>query len=217
MDDDAPHGGTLRARRIARTRQLLVETALPAFDELGYDRVTVDWLCDRAEVSRRTFFRYFEGKEDLALTPLNDVWRALIADLDTTLARGGPLLEILCDALVAAVERMPPGWERLAVLSTRLTDATPAVDAAALLTCERFTRSTLDALTARLAGQEHADLLARVVCSVTIAVHRTAVDRWQSAPDAERTATRAELCALLRAGFADARPALAIELPDPAA
>lgn len=217
MDDDAQPGGTLRARRIARTRQLLVETALPAFSERGYDHVTVDWLCERAEVSKRTFFRYFEGKEDLALTPLNDVWRALIADLDTTMARSGPLLEILSDALVAAVERMPPGWERLAVLSTRLTGTTPAVDAAALLTCERFTRHTLDALTSRLAGQENADLVARVVCAATIAVHRTAVERWQSAPDAEHTATRAELCTLLRGGFADARQALAIELPSPVA
>jgi len=121
-----PATGTLRSRRIARSRQRLVEVALPAFAERGYDAVTVDWLCDQAEVSKRSFFRYFDGKEDLALTPLNDVWRTLIADLDAALARSGPLLDVLAAALVDVIERMPPGCERLAVLSARLSGTTPA-------------------------------------------------------------------------------------------
>ncbi|MFI9487566.1 TetR/AcrR family transcriptional regulator [Promicromonospora sp. NPDC052451] len=210
--DDRRVSGTLRTRRIARNRQRLVEVALPAFAELGYDGVTVDRLCDEAEVSKRAFFRYFAGKEDLALTPLNDVWRTLIADLDGVLDRRGLLLDVVGEALGDVVERMPDGWERLAVLSTRLSATTPAIDAAAYLTCERFTRQVLDAVTGRLAGRPDADLVARVVCAAAIAVHRAALDTWASRPGAERTATRAELRALLRAGFADARTALAVRL-----
>lgn len=218
---DGHAGGTLRTRRIARNRQHLVAVGLPAFAERGYERVTVDWLCDQAEVSKRTFFRYFDGKEDLALTPLNDVWRTLIADLDDVLARPGALLDLLGDALADVVGRMPDGWERLAVLSHRLAADTAAVEAAALLTCERFTRRTVDAVADR-----HADLLtagptgrfgrqvaARVVCATVIAVYRAAFDVWQSAPDAEHTATRVGLCDLLREGFADARAARVAVLP----
>ncbi|MFJ3405925.1 TetR/AcrR family transcriptional regulator [Promicromonospora sp. NPDC090134] len=205
--------GTLRGRRIARSRQRLVEVALPAFAERGYDAVTVDWLCDQAEVSKRSFFRYFDGKEDLALTPLNDVWRTLIADLDEVLERSGPLLEVLGDALVEVVERMPPGWERLAVLSARLSGTSPVVDAAGMLVCERFTQQVVDAIVARLAGASGADLSARVVCAVAVAGHRAAVDTWRSAPDAEETATRAELCALIRTSLAVAPEALEIRLP----
>lgn len=208
-----PATGTLRSRRIARSRQRLVETALPAFTERGYDAVTVDWLCDQAEVSKRSFFRYFDGKEDLALTPLNDVWRLLIADLDTVLDRSGPLLEALGEALVAVVERMPAGWERLAVLSTRLSGTTPAVDAAGLLVCERFTDQVVGAITPRLLGSPGAELSARVVCAVAVAGHRAAMAAWQSVPGAEATATRGELCALLRESFAAAPAALEIRLP----
>ncbi|RPF20194.1 TetR/AcrR family transcriptional regulator [Myceligenerans xiligouense] len=208
-----PATGTLRTRRIARSRQRLVEIALPAFAERGYDAVTVDWLCDQAEVSKRSFFRYFDGKEDLALTPLNDVWRTLIADLDAVLARSGPLLEVLGDGLVEVVERMPPGWERLAVLSARLSGTNPVVDAAGMLVCERLTQQVVDAITARLSGRSGADLSARFVCAVLIAGHRAAVDTWQSAPGAETTATRAELCALIRASLAAAPAGLETRLP----
>jgi AcrR family transcriptional regulator len=208
-----PATGTLRSRRIARSRQRLVEVALSAFAERGYDAVTVDWLCDQAEVSKRSFFRYFDGKEDLALTPLNDVWRTLIAELDTVLARSGPLLEVLGDALVEVVDRMPPGWERLAVLSARLSGTNAAVDAAGMLVCERLTQQVVDAITARLDGASGADLSARFVCAVAIAGHRAAVNTWQSAPDAETTANRAELCALIRASLAAAPAALEIRLP----
>lgn len=212
MVDDGREGGTLRSRRIARNRQRLVEVALPAFAAEGYDRVTVERLCDEAEVSRRTFFRYFDGKEDLGLTPLNDVWRTLIADLDEVPGRSGLLLDVVGEALVGVVERMPAGWERLAVLSARLAATTPVVDAAALLACERFTRSTLEVITDHLAGRPGAELSARIVCATTIAVHRAAFDTWVAGPDAERTATRTELVALLRTGFADARTALAVRL-----
>ncbi|MFJ2758095.1 TetR/AcrR family transcriptional regulator [Nocardioides sp. NPDC087217] len=208
-----PGSGTLRSRRIARSRQQLVEIALPAFAERGYDAVTVDWLCDQAEVSKRSFFRYFDGKEDLALTPLNDVWRTLIADLDEILSRSGPLLEVLGDALVEVVDRMPPGWERLAVLSARLSGTNPAVDAAGMLVCERFTQEVVDAIVARLTDVSGADLSARMVCAVAVAGHRAAVDTWQSAPGATTTATRGELCALLRESFAAAPTALETRLP----
>jgi len=208
-----PATGTLRSRRIARSRQRLVEIALPAFAERGYDAVTVDWLCDQAEVSKRSFFRWFGGKEDLALTPLNDVWRTLIAELDDVLARSGPLLEVLGDVLVDVIRRMPPGWERLAVLSARLSGTNPAIDAAGALVCETFTRQAVDAMAARLPGTPGADLMARMVCALAVAAHRAAVDTWQSAPDAERTATRDELCALVRASFQAAPRALEIRLP----
>jgi AcrR family transcriptional regulator len=208
-----PATGTLRSRRIARSRQRLVEIALPAFAERGYDAVTIDWLCEQAEVSKRSFFRYFGGKEDLALTPLNDIWRTLIAELDEVLARSGPLLAVLGDALVEVIERMPPGWERLAVLSARLSGTNAMVDAAGMLVCERFTQQVVDAIVVRLSGTSGADLSARVVCAVAVAGHRAAVDTWQAAPSAETTATRAELGTLIRASLAAAPAALETRLP----
>lgn len=77
----------------------------------------------------------------------------------------------------------------------------------------RATAALGDDLLLRSSGSPGADLSARLVCAVAVAGHRAAVDTWQSAPRAETTATRAELCALIRTSLAAAPDALEIRLP----
>ncbi|MBT2677019.1 TetR family transcriptional regulator [Streptomyces sp. SD31] len=58
---------TLRERKKQRTREALLRTALELFITQGYERTTVDDIADAVDVSQRTFFRYFAGKEEAAL------------------------------------------------------------------------------------------------------------------------------------------------------
>jgi AcrR family transcriptional regulator len=54
---------TLRDRKKFKTRQMLIATAADLFLKNGFENTTVDEIAEAADISRRTFFRYFATKE----------------------------------------------------------------------------------------------------------------------------------------------------------
>ncbi|MEZ4264794.1 MAG: TetR family transcriptional regulator [Myxococcota bacterium] len=56
---------TLREKKKAQTRDALVASAWELFSRVGFDETTVDDIAQQADVSRRTFFRYFATKESV--------------------------------------------------------------------------------------------------------------------------------------------------------
>jgi len=69
----------LRARKQKRTRNAIWDAAIDLFAEKGFDGTTIDEIAQAAEVSRRSFFRYFESKNDLMAQPIANM-TAAIAD-----------------------------------------------------------------------------------------------------------------------------------------
>lgn len=61
--------GGLRARKRAATRSAIERAAVSLALEHGYDRVTVEMICEASMVSQRTFFNYFGSKEGVILGP----------------------------------------------------------------------------------------------------------------------------------------------------
>ena len=60
--DDEPG---LRERKKIRTRETVRREAFRLFESNGYAQTTVDQIAEAADVSPRTFFRYFPTKESV--------------------------------------------------------------------------------------------------------------------------------------------------------
>lgn len=52
-------------RRIIRSRQALRQALIDSMEECGFEAVTVNSLCHRADVTRGTFYNHFRDKEGL--------------------------------------------------------------------------------------------------------------------------------------------------------
>ncbi|MFD4407416.1 TetR/AcrR family transcriptional regulator [Nocardia sp. NPDC058499] len=195
----------LRERKKQRTRETLIDTALELFTERGFDSVTLDELCDRVEVSKRTFFRTFASKEDVAMAPLRDLWSAYLTELSDREPEPGPLSRTLEESLLAALDRMPrDGWAGRAVRSHRLAQSTPSMAASNLEFCARTVRAALEILRERFDIDPGADSRPRLALDIAVAAFHCALDTWSAEPGYTGPAsltshTRAALAAVLEA------------------
>jgi AcrR family transcriptional regulator len=62
-----------RDRRVLRTRHTLREALLVLLHERGWDAISVQDLCDRANVGRSTFYTHFADKEELLVGGFDDL------------------------------------------------------------------------------------------------------------------------------------------------
>jgi AcrR family transcriptional regulator len=100
LTDPGSHG--LRERKKAATRESLHAAALRLFAERGYGATTVADIAAVANVSERTFFRYFRSKEDVALDDATRFVPELTREIRARPA-GEPPLVSLREAFVAVV------------------------------------------------------------------------------------------------------------------
>ncbi|WP_370526328.1 TetR/AcrR family transcriptional regulator [Cellulomonas sp. JH27-2] len=102
----------LRERKKRARREALIDATHRLVEQHGLDAVTVEAICAEADVSTRTFFNYFESKDDAVL---GHVPWPVDSPAGTTFAAGGPTGHLLTDLqhLVGSFLDDPPvGRER---------------------------------------------------------------------------------------------------------
>jgi AcrR family transcriptional regulator len=76
-------------RRVARTRAMLQQAHLSLILEKGYEAITVDDICDAANVGRSTFYAHYTSKDDLRRSGLEHLRKELVDRQKDALATPG--------------------------------------------------------------------------------------------------------------------------------
>jgi AcrR family transcriptional regulator len=84
-----------RDRKKSETRQALRDAAHRLFAEKGFSHTTIDDIAEAANVSRRTFFRYYDSKDDLLRSDVSDLLPVMLAALRSRPAGEPPFAAIL--------------------------------------------------------------------------------------------------------------------------
>jgi AcrR family transcriptional regulator len=76
-------------RRVARTRAMLQQAHISLILKKGYDAITVDDICNAANVGRSTFYAHYTSKDDLRRSGLEHLRRELVDRQKDALAKSG--------------------------------------------------------------------------------------------------------------------------------
>jgi len=166
----------LRERHRRRTAADLEEAALALFCERGFDAVTIDDIAAAADVSRRTFFRYYGSKEDVILSDHPKRLDELQAALDRR-----PADEAALTALRHAILSLAGTYEEQRehmLRRFRLMTTTPALEARSLCLQRNWETSVTAMLATRMDVDPAKDLRPGVVAATTMAAMRVATANW---------------------------------------
>jgi AcrR family transcriptional regulator len=177
---------SLRERKKIKTRRAIRREAYRLFAEQGYDATTVEQICEAAEVSPSTFFRYFPTKEDVVLT---DEYDAVMKDGLRARPADEPLIESLRHVMRTLLSQYLANEIDEVLARTKLYREVPALRSRM---AEGLGRSheALREILAERTGRDKQSLEVRVICGALIGALMEGFLTW---PD---NATPEELLAI---------------------
>lgn len=168
--------------------------ALGLFARQGFAETTVDEIAEAAGVGRRTFFRYFESKNDVMWGEFD----ALLADMRDWLAAvpdDVPIVEALRDAVVRfnalPPEAVPAHRERMALILR-----VPALQAHSTLRYAAW-REVVAGFAARRLGVGAGDFGPQLLGHLALAAAVAAYEQWLADEGADLTALLTRAFAVL--------------------
>lgn len=172
-----PTGGGARdpARR-RLVRQRLTAEAIDLFLTRGYDETTVDEIAAAAGVGRRTFFRYFQSKEDV-IFPDHAQWLNRVEGSMNAAGPHDPPLQVVCQAVRIVLDSyLDEG--AIAVNRYQLTRDIPALRSREIASAHRYQVAFARYLRDRLEDVPAGELWAEVAAAAVVATHNHVLRRW---------------------------------------
>jgi AcrR family transcriptional regulator len=175
MDPSTPG---LRERKKLETRLALARAAMRLFEERGYSATSIDDIAAAANVSRRTFFRYFASKDEVLIVDPGGKLEALHIALAE-----GPSEESTIEALRRGIRALATAYydPELVRAEARLSDLEPTMAAAALAYQVRWEEALAQEVAADLRVDIDSDPRPRIVAHAVVAILRAAVATWLAA------------------------------------
>ncbi|MFI5043612.1 MAG: TetR family transcriptional regulator [Acidimicrobiales bacterium] len=166
----------LRERKKEKTRTQLMSIALELFDERGFDEVTVDDIVSAAEVSHRTFYRYFPSKEDVLLG-LDQERIDHFADVLRSRPTDEPILASIRQSMIEASEALHQSPE-MKHRRTRIIRSSPSLRLRAIERHAAWEAAAVPIIAERMEVDADSDLRPRLTAACAIAAVRVATDVW---------------------------------------
>jgi AcrR family transcriptional regulator len=163
----------LRERKKQSTRQAVEDAALQLYLERGIHETTIDELCARADIARRTFFRYFSSKEDVLLARL----RVDIRSVEETF-RQAPAAEPLAALLARAVDAVVADPQAIARFADVVL-AIPTLRALYLGMLAEFEDALRDLIAHRLRIPPQGER-ARILAAAAVTGYRVGLEAWMT-------------------------------------
>lgn len=169
----------LRGRKKSQTRAELRRVAVRLARESGPDGVTVEEICAAAEVSPRTFFNYFDTKDEAFLGVDQDHLEAIADGIADRPASEAPLTAV--EHVLAGVIGHTAGsqvWHEQLVLLREHPVLVARMNAS-----NRATEAAVSEGVARRTGRPASDPYVRMVAASARAAFRVALTIWLEQPE----------------------------------
>jgi AcrR family transcriptional regulator len=180
-DAGAPLG--LRERKKLRTEADLRDATLRLAVEHGFDQITIDDIAADAEVSKTTFYRYFDSKEDALLGRSGEK----VARISEALAER-PDDEDTLTAVRHAISGVINSYEHdrdTSLAIGRVIRSTPSLIARNLEHQSEWEATLAAFVRSRMDDEPDAELRSRVVAAIVLATLRATIDYWRDTDGAD--------------------------------
>jgi AcrR family transcriptional regulator len=166
----------LRERKKERLRAQLIEAAVRLFAKKGLDATTIDDIVGSVDVSRRTFFRYFDAKEDVLPAWFDTHVVSVLETIDERPAGEAPLASLR--HVMEAIARLYQSQMVHVLTLERVIGREPSLVARRYARMEQVSDGLAKRLAARSGGRTKDEARFRLLARVALAAGSSAIERW---------------------------------------